>query len=261
MTATRTGGDPLSDSGDQVAEKPYHERRLARDSQLFLFNSVLSIPDLITKAECQLLMDAADRHISDVNGVRSSYEHWLKMHPFERLRTYELGPEAENLSASILWDRVLPFIETELPDAAQALFGQQSKLRDMKMTFACGEPSVNRYTSGGSITAHTDNYHVTINILLSEPGAFTGGGTAFWQQYPPGSLTPKEDPVAVLHPPQGCGVCYNGNVRHAGLSVTSGTRHVYVASFSLHPKDAGTQGLDDDDWARSFTRSSLYEMD
>lgn len=242
-------------------EKPYHEHQLASNAQLFLFNSVLSIPDLITKAECDLLMDAADRHISNVNGAKSSYEYWLKMNPFERLQICDLGAEAEKLSANILLDRVLPFFEKELPETAQVLFGQRSGLRDMKMSFACREPSVNRYNPGGSIPVHTDNYHVTINILLSDPGVFTGGGTAFWQQYPPGSPVPKEDPVAVVHPSQGCCVCYNGSVRHAGRAVASGTRHVYVASFSLHPKDAGIGGLEDDDWARSFTRCVLEEMD
>jgi hypothetical protein len=218
-------------------------------------------------------MDAADQSVAKGTGSKRSNEHWLEApaesayemaatsNPLERLRICELGPEAEQLSANILLGRVLPFLEQKLPDTAQVLFGRSSVLKDMNMTFAPGEPAVNRYTSGGLMKVHTDNYHVTINILLSDPGAFVGGGTAFWEQHPPDSSMPEEDPAAVLRPRQGSGAFFNGSVRHAGQVVTSGTRHLYVASFSLHPPDAGTTGFDEKDWTRWIGRDRLDEMD
>ena len=37
--------------------------------------------------------------------------------------------------------------------------------------------------------------------------------------------------------PRGSALLFNGNIRHAGRAVESGTRHVWVASFDLMKKE------------------------
>ena len=65
-----------------------------------------------------------------------------------------------------------------------------------------------------------------MNVLLSEPKAFRGGGTAFW---------PRDAHDAVLlRPRQGSALLFNGHVTHAGRAVAKGIRHTFVASFSLY---------------------------
>ena len=86
---------------------------------------------------------------------------------------------------------------------------------------------------------------LTVNVLLSS-GTFEGGGTAFWRedsvtdslfrkaghaQYEDGST---DAPTLSVQPAgAGVGVLFNGSVKHAGRAVTSGVRHVLVASFSI----------------------------
>ncbi len=42
-------------------------------------------------------------------------------------------------------------------------------------------------------------------------------------------------PSLVMRPPPGTGLLWRGHLTHAGLPVTSGVRHVFVASFNLRP--------------------------
>jgi len=231
----------------------YEEIRLSQSCTPFLHNSVLVVPDVLTKAECQLLMDAADLGVASgackgrgqgsletwfwtfvalYGFLVTSDESWVA--PLDRLPICELASEAQDLSATILRDRVLSFLEQALPSAAQKLFGQSAGLADMSFSFSQYEPAVNRYTAGGMFDAHVDGYSVTVNVLLSEPTAFEGGGTAFWEQDCPEGHAPK----IVLHPPQGSAVIFNGALFHEGRAVTSGTRHLYVASFNLDRPDA-----------------------
>lgn len=227
--------------------KCYYEVRLADGSFPFLRNSVLLVPDLLTKEQCHILMDAADHHIEAVaNGslendcdetpnlyVPRKRPAWLALADSQsrhRLCVSKLGSQVEALSSTILLDRLLPFFEQHLPEVAQALFGQNSGLKEMRFSFSPGEPAVNRYTEGGEFRIHTDKLSVTLNVLLSEPGAFLGGGTAFWSQ---DNAAHDLNQAVLLKPRQGTGVVFNGDVRHSGGVVESGTRHLYVASFHL----------------------------
>lgn len=239
-------------SEDSRPDNPYFDEvRLAESSTPFMSNSILLIPDLLTKAECHVLMDAAEAHIEAVldgsgdqaiDGQSASTDQlppprkpaWLAMagtQALERLQIRNLGHEAEELSSNILKDRILPFFEQRLPEVARDLFGQSSGLREMALSFSPGEPAVNKYTTGGDFKFHSDQKSVTVNVLLSEPGAFIGGGTAFWTQDP--ATVESDGAQVLLRPPQGTGVVFNGLVKHSGREVESGTRHLYVASFDL----------------------------
>lgn len=233
---------------------PFREVKFGDSSHLFFRNSVILVPDLFSKEECKFLRDAAEVGVWKGAGLlrpgTSKEDPWKAIRrfaakrglgqvsrpePLERMPICSLEAEAQDLSAALLLDRILPFIERELPEIAEALFGSSSHLQNMEFVFSPDEPAINRYTENGEFRVHTDDRSFTVYVLLSEPGAFTGGGTAFWAQ----DLKPHEvgDRAAdiVLQPGQGVGVVFNGRVSHAGGVVTSGIRHLYVASFDLQP--------------------------
>mmetsp|Transcript_96566 Transcript_96566/g.171687 ORF Transcript_96566/g.171687 Transcript_96566/m.171687 type:complete len:355 (+) Transcript_96566:97-1161(+) len=223
---------PTRKAGDVRSQDKYFEVRIGREHSLFHCNSVLVLPNFLTKAECHVLMDAADQASSssvtregcEAKRMRSSYTS--SGQGLSRLPLCNLNSEAQLLSTSLLCDKLLTFFEQHLPDLARQLFGQAEGLAKMKFAFPWAEPAVNRYTQGGDFGPHTDLQAVTINVVLSDPGAFTGGGTVFWPQ---GSL----DELTLLRPQQGTAVLFHGQLKHAGREVTSGVRHLYVASFSL----------------------------
>jgi len=234
LAVEKGGGGSIPAS---VAQQ-YHEVKLGGPSELFLQNSVILIPDLLSPEECRILISAADKCSEHGHGQGSFENLWrairrslcssaVQDEPTQRFYMCDLDIAAQELSAVILRDRVLPFIEQEMPQVAQAVFGSSAGLVSREFSFSPNEPAINRYTAGGAFEAHTDKMSVTVNVLLSQKGAFSGGGTLF---QPEASAT--EDMI-LLQPCQGLGVIFNGSVIHAGKSVMSGTRHLYVASFCL----------------------------
>ena len=62
---------------------------------------------------------------------------------------------------------------------------------------------------------HTDGSSITVNILLSDPANFVGGGTYF------------EDDITVTLE-QGDMIMHSGKTRHSGLKITEGKRYLLV---------------------------------
>jgi predicted 2-oxoglutarate/Fe(II)-dependent dioxygenase YbiX len=62
---------------------------------------------------------------------------------------------------------------------------------------------------------HTDGSSITVNILLSDPSNFVGGGTYF------------EDDITVTLE-QGDMIMHSGKTRHSGLKITEGKRYLLV---------------------------------
>jgi hypothetical protein len=67
---------------------------------------------------------------------------------------------------------------------------------------------------------HTDTGCITVNILLSDPSDFTGGGTYF-----------EDDITIKLN--QGDMLIHSSNSKHAGLEITQGKRYVLVFFINL----------------------------
>lgn len=172
------------------------------------------------------------------------------------------SPTAVALFDKILRERLLPLISRELPKLEDYMWSRSAdgpntstplnkrtatKLSSLPFRYAPQEPAINRYAKGGAFDQHTDQEALTLNILLSDGGAFEGGGTGFWRDdvaaetvaetSEPGrerGETIKRGPPSVkLQPAAGVGVVFSGNVYHCGLAVTAGLRHVLVASFSI----------------------------
>jgi len=76
-------------------------------------------------------------------------------------------------------------------------------------------------TAQHSLGMHSDNSHLTVNILLSDPSNdFSGGGTRF------------EDNMAIFLN-QGDLLIHDGSERHEGLPITQGTRYLIVFFLNM----------------------------
>jgi hypothetical protein len=152
--------------------------------------------------------------------------------------------ECAHAICDLLLRRALRLVEAELPVLATSWFGQSSALAEMEFAFSMREPAVNEYCAGGEFEPHTDKQHLTVLVPLSDPASFSGGGTAFWACTDAtagdrlGLCAAAQPPVLALRSPVGTALLFGGDVTHAGLPVLSGTRHVFVASFSLSPRRA-----------------------
>ena len=218
---------------------PYEELLLCPRSEGALGHSVFTIKAFATQTECQSLIAASKR-------VLASYTRGPdETHARERL------PLVTKLDQTLLL-RLFHVLEVQLPDLCEAIFGQRDHLKGMARRFSPGEPAVNIYTAGGEFAPHTDKEHLTLLMPLDAPGAFSGGGTAFWSgshhaPRPDGYVASIEEEGDrrlwlphdhVIKALAGTAVIFGGSVTHAGLPVTAGTRHVFVMSFTLRKRDA-----------------------
>ena len=200
--------------------------------------SVFTCDSFASPAECQTLVDAAHRLLAT-----KGYDD-QKAQPSKSRLSIDCPVD------QVLRLRLLALMEQELPAFAQSVFGQNTDLAGMQCEYSPGEPAVNIYTAGGEFAPHTDKQSVSLLVPLSAAGAFEGGGTAFWPDRhhgPEKSADDDEDydqdcrsnwlaPSHRLAPPAGTAIIFGGNVTHAGLPVTAGTRHLFVMSFTLRPR-------------------------
>merc|ERR1712086_789529 len=157
----------------------YDELRFGHQSRTFAANSVLLIPDLLSEAECELLLSASEGKAEDINKTEAAK---LRMSVLDNTSESKgdvvhggLGPHCTALWDTVLNERLLPFLQTQLPDVFAELLASATGLK-----YAGSEPSVNRYLTGGEFRSHTDDEAVTVNCLLRK-GGFLGGGTEFWE--------------------------------------------------------------------------------
>ena len=199
-------------------------------------NSVLVAPAVLTEAECDQLTLSADCWLAAGEETECCLRG-ADDEPLRRVRVRLMDASARALVERML-RRIFTLLERELPATAQALFGRTA-LRDTPVRFAAHEPVVSVYTAGGALYPHEDLEALTVLIPLSQQGAYTGGGTAFWpdgcERHPyehPECGTPTAPPSCVLKPPRGSAMLYGGALLHAAAEVSSGIRHIFVCSFS-----------------------------
>ena len=114
--------------------------------------------------------------------------------------------ESQRIFARLMSETVFYFMEHHVPDVARSLFGQSSKLEQMRCVFNSYEPTINIYHAGGDFMPHQDNHQLTVLVHLSADGAFTGGGTAFWPEARASEWRTRGlsgvAPEVVMHPSQ-----------------------------------------------------------
>jgi hypothetical protein len=188
---------------------------------------LLQVPALARREECQLLALAGRR-------VRLA----AMSDPIARLGIYDaaLGftPEEQRCVRAIL-DRALGLIEATLPELADTLFGQTTALHTMELLYAQNEPAINVYDVGGQFKPHRDKHRLSILVPLTSPDEFDGGGTAFWPEVECAGRRVRrgcETAKHTLKPTAGSAMLFGGELMHAALPVTAGTRVVLVASLT-----------------------------
>ena len=225
-----------------TAEGVASSRAVSRGEAIYL------VPSFVTHAECDELMTAA-----------AQYDPSSSL-PKQRIPVTKL-PAVFGLCDELI-RRTNTLLGEQLPHLAQSLFGQTVGLSDMDISFSLHEPAINVYSAGGEFAQHEDNHMITVLVPLAEAEAFSGGGTAFWpNMFNPGGSTSfttghsddsdaqEEDELLhvretkgdglILLPTRGTAMLFVGSVTHAGVSVDSGVRMVWVASFNLRPWKPG----------------------
>jgi hypothetical protein len=219
-------------------------------------DAVLIVPDVATKEECAMLVNASTSLADDQLRVAAG-EQVDKLDPEGRVRlptfaaasrmgksrnptvvaaSHTMLPVGADSICTTILHRAIDFIDQHLPSVVVTLFGCEcgtlGKLYETDaLEFASREPAVNVYMKGGEFLAHKDHQAITVLVALTEPEAFEGGGTGFWAPDSRGHRV--EGPSVILRPPAGAAMLFGGHVTHAGIPVESGTRAVFVASFSL----------------------------
>ena len=115
-----------------------------------LGRSVFTVPSFVSNDECEELIAAASRLLESYGAAARP--------PRSRL---SIASRVDRL----LYTRLLALMEAQLPDWAEAIFGQRTNLAEMSVKFSPGEPAVNVYTAGGEFAPHTDKQVTTPNVL------------------------------------------------------------------------------------------------
>ena len=204
-----------------VEHDGFQEINLGPRSSPITRNSVVVIPNVLRESECKALLQAAQASSTAAKGAP----------PLQRLPVASMNEAAKGLSDALLKERILPFMTARLPGTVCGLFGASLRLERARLAFSGSEPTINVYHQVGQFEPHADRYTLTVIIALDS--GFKGGGTRFWPQgASPGSTT-DDTCSAVVRVPPGTALLFNGDVLHAGVPVTNGVRHLYVASFDL----------------------------
>jgi len=119
---------------------------------------------------------------------------------------------------------IFPFISESLQNSIQ--FIKKSYCLDDKHIFNVNDVFIVKYDANrqSHLKIHTDYSEITVNILLSDPSDFQGGGTYFDD----GIVTYLEKGDALIH---------SGRTKHAGLEITKGKRYILVAFIHIHERD------------------------
>ena len=229
-----------------------------------LHNTVLLVP-LLTGAECESLLDAADeRHRTGADpiflrlfegllpwwnsGAAPRFRFGAIHDPkndypeaFHRMRICEMRADARDLCSELIRNRAIGFLKQRLPMVTERLFGPAIERTSLRIAFSNFEPAIIRYGPCGEFERHRDESTLTVVVPLSEAPAFAGGGgTVFFPEVTapsattaPAGKSPDAGCVVVINPPAGFAVFFNGSIVHASCPVGSGLRHLFVASFDL----------------------------
>ena len=232
----------------------YDEVKLASCARSLpvLLNSILLVPNLLSSAECGVLMADVERcHDVFLSASRGESPAHTVVQPTHvtpgrsRYKIRDLGDDSKRIFKAMFYSRLLPFLSTQ-PAIEQYIWTQSlpasepngKDLSKLSFYFAENEPAVNRYIAGGEFEPHSDSHAITVNILLGS-GTFSGGGTQFWRENESGEGPTLDQhgslgqPTVCIHPLSGVGMVWNGNVMHAGAATTQGLRHLLVASFTI----------------------------
>ena len=169
------------------------------------------LTDVATAAECEWVIAEAERSVASAGG-----EGWSADGHHDRFQTRDMVV-ADN-------EALTEWLNGKLREVIWPALAAQFGLNTSELWLQ--DAFVVRYEPDGQrgLAPHLDDSELSFNIALSDPDAFSGGGTSF------------EATGQTLRPQQGQMVSHFGRVFHAGEPVTSGTRHIlagFVCARSL----------------------------
>ena len=179
---------------------------------------------LLTPEECQILIDEADsmnENMKEGQWIEGGARYGTPDDRVGALMPLERLPK----SFELINEQLMPRISASVHKAFDCCADHPSDLR-------IGGARVVRYDAAAGqveLGMHRDFLALTVNIALNDPTEFEGGGTVV-EAY---SKTP-------IRLPKGHGLIHPGDVRHAGSSITSGSRYVlvlFLMSKTIIPHD------------------------
>ena len=219
-----------------ISPEPKAADRPSQAAALRRGDAVLCVPNAMKKKEIARLVGAS---IAAAESQRDMHTCFLPA----RVRLHvpaSLPSDAIAVCDDVL-RRMLTLLDSELPSIAGSMFESESLLQlfdDGDLEYSAREPAVNVYNEKGLFTPHKDHHALTVLIPLTSPddGSFEGGGTGYWtpEDYSTAERSPSSplQPTVVLRGAAGTAMLFGGDVTHCGMPVKSGTRLVFVASFS-----------------------------
>mmetsp|Transcript_41 Transcript_41/g.89 ORF Transcript_41/g.89 Transcript_41/m.89 type:complete len:359 (-) Transcript_41:162-1238(-) len=168
---------------------------------------------LLSREECENIIDST-------NGAEKVSDSWDLAHdPYLQTRDWALSAVAgKDYASEIIESRVKPVMSRLFRvDVADIT------LDDLHIVEYSGDEGQESKGRQG-VPVHQDQSSISVNIALSPPESFQGGGTYF------------RNLDATLTPPQGSALFHSGGVYHQGNNITSGKRYVMVgfARVQLH---------------------------
>mmetsp|Transcript_21746 Transcript_21746/g.53924 ORF Transcript_21746/g.53924 Transcript_21746/m.53924 type:complete len:394 (+) Transcript_21746:150-1331(+) len=179
---------------------------------------------LLAPEECQVLIDEADsvnEMIKDGQWIQGGARYGTPSDKVGALMPLERLPK----SFELINEQLLPRIFASVVKAYDCCATHPSDLR-------IGGARVVRYDAAAGqveLGMHRDFLALTVNIALNDPAEYEGGGTtveAF-----------SETPIRLQ---KGHALIHPGDVRHAGSTITSGSRYVlvlFLMSKAIIPHD------------------------
>ena len=269
--------------------------------------SVILLHNIVDEAECKDLVDRCV--LVSLKSHRSELEHSKQKQDgvnckpslvrlptraaarrakFDKIPCAEPLPEYIDYRLQRILQRVCEAIDAQLPSLSLVLFQTDSlanlladslvedrSLSEDALKFSAREPAINVYSApDGEFLPHKDDEALTVLLPLSSPEIdFEEGGTAFWCGQTEDGKGSKCPPNLILRPPAGTALLFGGTVTHAGLSISEGSRVVFVCSFSRTAATALADPNDDDsqdalnillqnaasDWHEKWASSSLRD--
>jgi hypothetical protein len=175
---------------------------------------LVHLPPVLTPAAAQKLIAQCELRNLVGRPFWSSTRH--AQHPTTDLDVWRDVPEARPLLDTL--------IDGPITDAVVKL-RLDNDITD-SLTLRVVDAFVCKYSAGEGaqrgLGLHTDGCDWSANVLLSDPSAFTKGGTRF------PSLVPSD-----IIPLRGEMLVHSGSIEHMGLEITSGTRYILVVFLNV----------------------------
>ena len=235
--AASAAAEPTCFESVWISPEPKAAELPSRAAALCRGDAILCVPNAMKEEEIASLVSAS---IAAAESQRDMDTCFLPA--LVRLHVPASLPSDAIAVCNDVLRRMLALLDSELPSIASSMFGSKSLLElfdDGDLEYSAREPAVNVYHENGLFTPHKDHRALTVLIPLTSPddGSFEGGGTGYWtpedySNHAQRSPSSPLQPTVVLRQEAGTAMLFSGDVTHCGMPVKSGTRLVFVASFS-----------------------------